>query len=158
AELNLNGTGRIAPATTAQNDGALRFEGSSGFAVNTTFNNAINLQSDSHINVAAADAVGLLTQLVHGVGKLQKTGGGTLALKFANTYTGGTDISNGSLLVDGASATLGAGDVMVEGANLGTALKLNAGVLNAIADAATLNLAGGGTAGVADQGYVDLGV
>jgi hypothetical protein len=46
--------------------------------------------------------------------------------------------------------------VIVNGANSGTALQL-LGTSNAIANTATLSLAGGGAAGTPDQGYIDLG-
>jgi hypothetical protein len=57
--------------------------------------------------------------------------------------------------VAGANGRLGIGSVSVPaGAN--SHLRITAGVLDGIADAATLNLAGGGTAGTADQGYALL--
>src|SRR5690606_35119078 len=80
AELKLNGTGKVPPAATAQNDGALRFENNAGFEIVCTFNNPVNLQSASHINVAAIDCTGVLTEEVRGVGTLIKTGDGLLVL------------------------------------------------------------------------------
>jgi hypothetical protein len=67
--------------------------------------------------------------------------------------TGLTTVANGTLDVDGASATAGAGNVTVTGG----VLEISSGVTNAIANAATLSLAGGGTSGVADLGYANLG-
>jgi hypothetical protein len=66
-------------------------------------------------------------------------------------------VTAGALSVLGATATLGTGNVTVQGTTAGTALLIQSGVDNAIDNAATLNLLGGGTAGVADQGYADLG-
>jgi len=157
AELKLNGTGKAAPAATTQNDGALRFENTASLGITCTFDSPINLQSASHIQVQAADVVGVLTQEVRGVGLLRKTGSGKLALNFANTYAGGTAVAAGELRVSGASAALGTGNVLVEGTANGTFLNIESGVVNAIANSATLSLAGGGTPDIADLGYVQLG-
>ncbi len=92
-----------------------------------------------------------------GSGPLNKSGAGSLVLNGANTYAGGTTVADGTLVISGASATLGNGNVTVQGTTPGTALLIQSGVANAIDDIATMNLFGGGTAGVADQGYVDLG-
>jgi hypothetical protein len=66
-------------------------------------------------------------------------------------------VSGGLLSVSGASAKLGTGTVTVQGTAAGTSLEIQSGVTNAITDAGTLNLLGGGTAGVADQGFANLG-
>jgi len=162
--LNLSGAG---PTTGpyAAFPGAIRND--TGLIV--TINNMVVLQSDTliHVQGSAAGSTTLAGN-VSGPGKLSLTGTphdanlGVLVLNGANTYSGGTVIDGGTLDVSGASATLGAGDVTVHSANLAFAgssakLKIEAGVLNAIADSATLSLAGGRAAGVADDGYVDLG-
>ena len=152
AELKLNGIGKAAPAN-AKNDGALRF--ADALTTNCTFQSPINLQSDSRINVDAATNTGTLAQEVRGVGQLQKSGPGTVALNFANTYSGGTAVMEGALKVDGASATLGTGNVTVSSV-AGASLRIETGVTNAIANSAALSLGGGGSAG-ADQGYAFLG-
>jgi fibronectin-binding autotransporter adhesin len=90
-------------------------------------------------------------------GRLTKSGAGTLTLGGANTYDGGTTVSGGTLTASGAAATLGLGNVTVQGTTAGTSLVIQSGVADAISDTATLNLAGGGTAGIADQGYANLG-
>jgi fibronectin-binding autotransporter adhesin len=88
---------------------------------------------------------------------LVKSGEGKWVLAGANTYSGGTTISGGLLAVSGSAASLGTGNLTVQGPSAGSALAIQSGVANAISDIATLNLLGGGTAGVADQGYIDLG-
>jgi autotransporter-associated beta strand protein len=91
-------------------------------------------------------------------GALVKNGNGTLILSGANTYTGGTTLNAGALTVSGASAKLGTGNVTVQSTSaIVTVFSIQSDVLNAITDTATLTLAGGGTAGVADQSYANLG-
>ena len=64
----------------------------------------------------------------------------------------------GTLTVSGSSAKLGTGNVTVQNTStIVTVLSIQSGVQNAISDAATLSLAGGGTAGFADQSYANLG-
>ena len=87
---------------------------------------------------------------------------GALVLNGDNTYSGGTLIRGGTVVVGGsASASLGTGDVVVISAhavfpNSSAKLTIQSGVLDAIADSATLSLAGGNVGGVADDGYVQL--
>jgi autotransporter-associated beta strand protein/T5SS/PEP-CTERM-associated repeat protein len=88
---------------------------------------------------------------------LTKSGGGNWILAGANTYSGPTTVSAGALVVAGAVAKLGIGNVTVQGMATGTTLVVKSDVTNAIDDTATLNLLGGGTPLLADQGYLDLG-
>src|SRR5262249_27935494 len=88
---------------------------------------------------------------------LTKLGGGTLTLRGPNTYFGRTTVAEGQLSVSTASASLGTGDVTVQGSIEGTSLVITSTVLNAINDNAALNLLGGGAPDDADQGYVNLG-
>ncbi|MFO0811121.1 MAG: PEP-CTERM sorting domain-containing protein [Gemmataceae bacterium] len=168
--LNLNGVG----ATTgpyAAFPGAIRND--RGLAV--TFSNPVVLQSNTLIHVQAnvgtgstSSPVGSTTfsNTISGPGRLTFTAPGSdieqgfLILNGANTYTGGTLVAGGILQVSGAGATLGTGNVTVDNASSPASiarLQILAGVSNAINNLATLTLAGGGTAGVADQNYIDLG-
>jgi autotransporter-associated beta strand protein len=89
-------------------------------------------------------------------GSLGKIGSGALTLTGNNTYTGGTTIDGGTLSVQTLSAHLGSGNVSVT-ANAVT-LEIMTGVLDAIANSATLTLAGGGAPNIADAGFAALGV
>lgn len=77
---------------------------------------------------------------------------GTVTLGGANTFTGNDTVNGGTLAVQGANATFGAGNVTVSAGSASIA----AGVTNAIANTATLTLAGGGAANTADVGYISL--
>jgi autotransporter-associated beta strand protein len=86
---------------------------------------------------------------------------GTLVLQGANTYSGGTTVNGGTLRLSGSGATLGSADVTVVSAsaaftNASARITIETGVLNALADTATLSLAGGNVSGVADDGFIDL--
>src|SRR5205823_6949058 len=79
-------------------------------------------------------------------GTLNKTGAGTLALGAANSYTGGTVISSGTLLVGtgGTAGDLSSGSVTVNAA-LAFNRSDNPVISNIISGAGTLNQIGSGT-------------
>jgi autotransporter-associated beta strand protein len=159
--LNLNGTGPTS-GPYATFPGAIRND--TGLIV--TINNSVVLQSDTLLHVEGTSGSITFPNAVSGTGKLtfaapnSSANQGQLILNGANTYQGGTFINGGTILVSGASATLGTGDVTVDNTASPASiakLMIASGVTNAISDTATLSLAGGGTAGVADQSWVDLG-
>jgi len=177
--VTLNGLGTVEPPSVPNGGtyqpGAIRAGGGLSFGFTQTLTNNISLASDAAINVInnynfttnTLTALGTLTLSGHvsGPGKLiaQEMGGsplsaGVLALANSNTYSGGTKVNLGVLLVSNANggiANLGSGDVYVDGAssqaNSNTSqfpplasgrLQIQSGVLNAIADSATLTLTG----------------
>jgi autotransporter-associated beta strand protein len=154
--LNLNGYGTIA-GPQAVFPGAIR--NSTGVAI--TINNQVILQSSTLLHVqGAASGVLSFPNSVSGPGSLTLTATnsdfnqGQLILGGNNTYQGGTLVNGGTLVVSGSSATLGSGNVTVDhsASPSSTArLTIQSGVANAIADTATLSLAGG-PAGMADLG------
>lgn len=138
AELKLNGAGKMPPSDVTL-AGALRFESTSGFEIVCTFNNPVNLQSAATIHVTAVDATGELTDEVRGVGALEKSGAGLLALDAANTYEGGTTVLSGTLAVNNTTGSgVGTGDVTVSGGTLG-----GTGFIGTASDASNVTLTGG---------------
>lgn len=107
--ITVSGTGR-------SNGGAV-----SNDSGNNTFSGTLNLAANSSVGVSVGQLTlsGIVTD-VGGARVLTKTGNGRLTLTTANSYTGGTIVSGGTLNVEalGASAT-GPGPVTV---NLGAAL------------------------------------
>lgn len=147
--INLNGTTGGATLDTINDTGPLIF--TSNFTATGAGSKTLTLKGGNGDIIQGAIVDNSPTNLT----SVNKTGSGIWNLSGANTYSGGTTVTNGTLRLSGANATLGVGNVFV----LSTANNLNitSGVLNAISDTATLSLAGGGTAGVADNGYAKLG-
>jgi autotransporter-associated beta strand protein len=169
--VNLNGAGATS-GFFAQFPGAIR-------PARATANNItapIVLQTDTLLHMQATAGIGAgatpsngnitIQGVISGPGKLTFTAPnsdadqGHLIISRNNTYTGGTLVAGGQLQVTGALAKLGTGDVTVDNASspLSIArLALALDTTDAIDDAATLILAGGGAPGVADQNYASLG-
>ena len=106
------------PATLRWNTGNTQ-DVSSRIRINDGVTAAFNTNGN---NVTFASA--LQTQSVNGSGALVKSGAGTLTLGAANTYSGGTTVAGGSLLVNGGvagtSSGTGSGTVIVNsGGTLG---------------------------------------
>lgn len=137
---------------TVNSTGGATLSGGVNLSNNAT-NRTLTIGGTANTSVTSAIVNGSTST----AGALTKTGAGTLTLSATNTYAGATTVSAGVLSLSGASATLGTGTVTVQGTTAGTSLQIQSGVGNAISDAGTLNLLGGGTASVADQGYANLG-
>ncbi|MBQ2621378.1 MAG: autotransporter-associated beta strand repeat-containing protein [Thermoguttaceae bacterium] len=78
--------------------------------------------------------------VIDGAASLTKNGDGTLSLSAANTYTGGTTISSGTLALTGSTGSLGSGDVTV-GEN--ATLEINYDNASTTATLPTLSMAEG---------------
>ncbi len=160
SDLNLNGTG------LATFPGAVRAD-----QVGSVIPNPVVLQSNSSINVPGSTSTLTLQGIVSGLGGLEvgtlpgdSLNQGTLTLTGNNSYLGGTIVTQGTLVVSGAFADLGTGNVTVDGLTTGSGgsvangkLTIQSGVINAIDDLATLILTGGSGVGVADGGFATLG-
>jgi autotransporter-associated beta strand protein len=136
----------------------------SGGAINLTSAGTITGPSSfsaATIDSAIGGAVGLtllgngtqtFSGTISGPGKLRRvTAGGTSILAADNTYSGGTEVSGGTLSASGASASFGAGNITVTGGTLSIA----SGVANAIDDMATLSISGAGIVNLG-EGVNDL--
>jgi len=136
--------------------------------IKTTNTNAaaFTLNGDLSFSTGGAGVLNIGDRII-GVGKLTKIGTGPMRVSNTNTYQGGTVVDAGSLAVgndaatnsqfgahDATLGTLGTGNVTVN--NTATRLQLETGVVNAIADGATVSLAGGGIGNTADVGYLML--
>jgi autotransporter-associated beta strand protein len=151
------------------------------FASNSSNSNNINIKSTntnaaavrldgdlSFDNRATNGSVFVIGDPITGVGKLTKIGVGAMRVTHTNSYQGGTVVNAGSLAVGFADAinngfgfydatvgALGPGNVTVN--STATYLEIETGAsADAIANTATLSLVGGGSLGVADQGYALL--
>ena len=137
----------------------------------TISNNSTSTQTLSIILISRADFTSTLqfdtvsgniavTKGISGnsatTGNITKTGAQTLTLSAANTYGGTTTVSAGTLVLSGSNARLGAAtNTNLVRVSAGS-ISILAGVTNGIADGATLRLDGGGTASVADTGFISL--
>ena len=170
--LILNGTGLGFSSYPGDFPGAIR----NNTNLVATITNPVVLQSDTLIHVQGADTGSTtFANAVSGPGHLTLTAPnsnadlGRLVLSGANTYTGGTTVRGGTVFVGdptaataNPTASLGTGDVLVESgafvfSGATARLTLQTGVLDAIADTATLTLLGGSNFGVADDGFAELG-
>lgn len=164
--LNLNGSG---PTTGpfASFPGAIRPDTSLAI----TITNPVVLQTTSTVHSQGSASGSLtFTGAVSGPGGFVAGGAahdanvGQIILNGAtNSYAGGTTVNVGTLVAGAASINaFGTGDVSVVSANAVSAgslakILIQAGAADAIANTATLFLAGGNAGGVADDGYADLG-
>jgi len=161
--LNLNGFGPTTGAFSAF-PGAIRPDTNLVIALG----NKVVLQSDAMIHVQGTSAALTVLNAVSGPGRLvvgaipHDTNLGNLILQNTDTYTGGTTVQAGTLTAEGASVTaFGTGNVQVLSANSSAPgsqahIHLVTGASDAIANTATLNLAGGNVPDTADDGYIDL--
>ncbi len=118
---------------------------SSGGTGALTLSGAMDLGAGLH-QVTVDNASDTISGVISGTGGITKAGTGTLILTGANTYTGGTTVSEGTLQV-GAGSGLPAGTAVTLGNTAGATLDLNN------LDVTIGSLAGGGTTG----GNVTLG-
>ena len=81
-----------------------------------------------------------LSNLISGSGNLVLDGPGTVTLKAANSYEGGTTVSSGKLVLDGSNALAGTGAINLSGGSTGLDINNGAQVANVMSSA-------GGTVG-----------
>jgi autotransporter-associated beta strand protein len=122
--------------------------GTGDFTGNITLNKATNLEADGTATIT------FRTGAVGGAGNITKVGTGTVTLSGANTYTGSTTVSAGTLLANGSSS-LGASAGNVSVSSGGTLALAGGAAITAgsptntvtISKTGTLDLNGSGAAG-----------
>ncbi|GGE87017.1 hypothetical protein GCM10011317_50150 [Niveispirillum cyanobacteriorum] len=102
-KLSISNASHLGSGTLTMSGGTLRV------TAGMTGTNAIVLASNSTIEVGAS-TYATWSGVVSGSGSLVKTGTGGLSFNAANTYTGNTTISEGSIVINSATATLGGPD------------------------------------------------
>ena len=162
--LNIQGDGWSEAAGSL---GAIRFNGG------TTLSGSVTLAGNARLTTYASGDTGTVSGVISGSGfGVTKTGAGTLTLSAINTYTGGTTVAAGTLILNtggqsgairgsvaveaGAVLRASAGDVTGWGtSNQLTAINLNGGELNIATTSnqtlgnAVITLTGGSVTGVA---------
>ncbi|EJD8840930.1 autotransporter-associated beta strand repeat-containing protein [Salmonella enterica] len=112
---NIGGTGRVEKS----GDGTLTLSGSNTYTGGTLISSGTLVAND--VNALGTGDVtdnatlklntgGDFTNNIGGTGRVEKSGDGTLTLSGSNTYTGGTLISDGTLVASNVEA-LGSGDI-----------------------------------------------
>ncbi|WP_313516544.1 autotransporter-associated beta strand repeat-containing protein [Pseudomonas sp.] len=117
-----NFTGGIVQVTDDSNlgdaGGALTFNGGRleilGNGYQSTVRNIVLQASGGALDIASASNSFSVTQPITGSGALSKYGDGTLVLAGANSYSGGTQLFDGTLVV-GDAAALGSGSLAIRG-------------------------------------------
>ena len=151
--LSIATGGNLGPAPGSYLANFIEFTGNSTLQITaaTTFTATRGITIDSGVTGTidtVATTLTNLTQNITGGGSLAKIGTLDLTLSGANTYTGGTTITSGSVKVGSATA-LGANASAVTVAS-GAALDLN-GITMTNTNALTLNGAGNGTGGLTNS-------
>ena len=108
--LVLNATNNSYSGGTVASQGTLRLE---GLAVNDAGNIDIANGATVELNPEPYSGV-FYYDVISGEGNLVKTGAGTVILRNANNYSGGTTISNGTLSLDSTAGSI-TGDVVNNG-------------------------------------------
>ncbi|WP_010299978.1 autotransporter domain-containing protein [Candidatus Odyssella thessalonicensis] len=94
-----------------------------------------NINNNAALIFNRSDAV-TYTSTISGTGSLTKQGASSLTLSAANTYSGGTTIANGTVIIN-HHQSLGTGAVTFTGT--GTTLEIGSALSGAIANAITVN-------------------
>jgi fibronectin-binding autotransporter adhesin len=153
---NSNNAGKILTVGSASVPGSITIE-DPGVAVTHYIGGAnvgqgLDLPNETTVTInGAANRILFMKDRVMGVGSIKKEGTGTLQMangfQFKNSYSGGTTINGGMVIVATTNGCLGEGDVLV---NNGGTLSLS--ISSAISDTNNLSVAAGG------QVYLSSGV
>jgi len=133
-----------ADTVLGQNGGAVRGQiamngGTLQLGADITFDTARNTTLNTNGGTFDTNTFnGVYGGTIGGIGQMTKAGTGTFTVSAANNYSGGTQVTGGTLKTD-TTGKLGTGNIMVS--NPGTVLELNNNL--SIADTATLTLSSG---------------
>jgi autotransporter-associated beta strand protein len=152
---NLAGTGALTKSGsgTATLSGANTYSGgttvSGGTLAGNTGSLIGNITNNATVEFGQATA-GTYSNVISGSGAFRKSGVGELTLNNANTYSGGTTVTQGTLKLNRAGNGTGGTIVGTIAVNGGTLLL---GQANQISDSSAINLGGGtiNTGGFADR-------
>ncbi|WP_187646285.1 autotransporter-associated beta strand repeat-containing protein, partial [Salmonella enterica] len=112
---NIGGTGRVEKSgdQTLTLSGANSYTGGTLISSGTLVASNVNALGSGDVTdnaVLELNTGGTFDNAISGSGQVEKSGDGTLTLSGSNTYTGGTLISDGTLVASNVEA-LGTGDV-----------------------------------------------
>lgn len=134
------GSGALAPATTvAVNSGGTLDLGGRNQEIAGLAGAGNVTNSSGTLTVNKASGTDNFSGVMSGGGGLTKTGAGTLALSGANTYTGATTISGGTLRLNGGGSNTIVGNVLINGGTLNYQSATN----NQIANTAAMTITSG---------------
>jgi autotransporter-associated beta strand protein len=136
ALLHLTGFAAVPSKIVVLKDGA-RVDSTSA---NNTFGGPFILQGSNAFIITAASLT--LTNVISGPGALYKQGGSTLVLRGANTYSGGTVVSAGTLVLTNLGSIAGSSNVTIAA---GATLNVQARSDGTLTLASGQTLAGNGT-------------
>ncbi len=153
--LTLTGANRTL-ITTANNGYTLEFTGATDLSHSAAANRTLDV-------TAGTLALNSISESGSGAKTLIKSGGGTLVINGAATYTGATNVNAGKLVVNdsiGASAVSvsNAGTILATdtAASFGSTLAINAGAILAVGDAANTATATATVAGATTFGNTSI--
>jgi|GEM_PF-2299728 autotransporter-associated beta strand protein/VCBS repeat-containing protein len=107
--LAISRASHLGTGSVTLGDGTLQLLSGGNLSSSNPMTNTTVLTGDSTINVASG-VYAKWSSVISGSGSLTKTGTGSLSVTEANTYTGDTTLSEGAIIIDSATATLGGAD------------------------------------------------
>lgn len=116
-------------------DGKGALINSNAAAASMNSGNLVTLAANAGVGAVSGSSL-TLSGTITGAGALMVVDAGIVGVTHANSYTGGTQVQKGTLIVSGIGSTLGTGNISV---STGATLSLLS--LNAVADAANISFA-----------------